>query len=86
MEPAERRCQVMTADRTRCRAIGCERSKVPRGSHCHVHEPEWFAIQGLQNALLHRGYPPSSSEIADLRARRDAMGMVWPPRNMPELG
>lgn len=67
---------------TRCRALGCERSKVPRGSHCRVHEPEWFAIERLQRDFLARGYPPSRSELAELRARRDAMGMIWPPRNL----
>jgi hypothetical protein len=70
-------------DRTRCRAIGCDRSKVVRGSHCSFHEPEWFAIESLQREFIAHGY--SARDIADLRARREAMGMVWPPRNMPWL-
>lgn len=68
-----------------CRAIGCQRSKVVRGSHCVVHEQEWFKIEAFQRDLINRRSPPRPAEVAELRARRKAMGMVWPPRNMPEL-
>lgn len=65
-----------------CRALGCQNRRArPGASHCKVHEVEWHAIEARQRFLLARGTPIQPHELEDLRARRFAMNMVWPPRN-----
>lgn len=65
-----------------CRAHGCKNRRVrPGATHCKVHEVEWHAIEADQRALLARGSPIRPEEIEDLKARRFAMNMVWPPRS-----
>jgi hypothetical protein len=79
------RAALADAAENACRALGCENRRVRAGAtHCKVHEVEWHAIEADQRALLARGSPIRPKEIADLKARRFAMNMVWPPRTFKE--
>lgn len=70
-------------DLVTCRALQCTRRRVrPGASHCNVHSVEWYAIEADQRELLERGGPITAREWEDLRARRFAMNMIWPPRNL----
>jgi hypothetical protein len=70
-----------------CRALGCTRRRVrPGASHCKVHSVEWYAIEADQRELKERGSPITAREWKDLRARRLAMNMSWPPRNLAGRG
>jgi hypothetical protein len=70
-----------------CRALGCHRRRVrPGASHCDVHTVEWYAIEADQRELIQRGTAISIREWDDLRARRFAMNMSWPPRNLAGRG
>lgn len=67
---------------TTCRALGCGKRRVrPGASHCKEHSVEWYAIQHDQHALKSRRIAIQPDELADLKARRFAMGMIWPPRS-----
>ena len=68
---------------TICCALNCQRPRArPGATHCRKHEVTWHEIQRDQRAIKARGTPVLSHEWADLRERRRAMGMAWPPRNM----
>lgn len=67
---------------TTCRALGCAKLRVrPGASHCNEHTVEWYAIEADQRALKARRTAIQPEELADLKARRIAMGMIWPPRS-----
>lgn len=70
-----------------CRALGCENPRArPGASHCKVHEVEWRAIEADQRELKERATTISDREWENLRARRFAMNMSWPPRNLAGRG
>jgi hypothetical protein len=65
---------------TICRALDCGKRRVrPGASHCREHAVEWYAIEADQRALKSRGTAIPPEELAALKARRVAMGMIWPP-------
>ena len=68
-----------------CRALGCPNRRARRGaSHRKAHEAEWHAIQREQRQLLASGTPIPAATLESLRARRFAMGMIWPPRSFTD--
>jgi hypothetical protein len=87
LDSSPRRCRrldrLSKQDLITCRALSCNQRRVrPGASHCTEHSVEWYAIEADQRALLSRSSPITAAELADLKARRFAMGMVWPPRNL----
>lgn len=69
-------------DLVTCCAVDCANRRVrPGATHCRKHEVEWRDIERHQRELIARGLSRDPRELASLKARRVAMGMVWPPRN-----
>lgn len=73
-------------DLVTCCAVERTNLRVRRGAtHCRNHEVEWHDIQRHQRELIARGHTRDPRQLAALKARRVAMGMVWPPRNFSGL-